>query len=76
MTRLAALLSILALALAPAVQAQTQAPQKLDVLLDWYVNPDHAPLVVVARDATDAAATQALLMLFGDMVAGRLSAKR
>lgn len=37
---------------------------------------DQAPLVVVARDATDDAATQALLMLFGDMVAGRLSAKR
>ncbi|WP_374445611.1 ABC transporter substrate-binding protein [Stella sp.] len=48
MTRLATLLSVLALALAPAAQAQTAAPalQKLDVLLDWYVNPDHAPLVV------------------------------
>ena len=55
MTRLAALLSLLAAVLAPAVLApaalaQAPAPaaalHKLDVLLDWYVNPDHAPLVV------------------------------
>ena len=49
MTRLAALLALIAAAIAPLAHAQTSAPpppEKLDVLLDWYVNPDHAPLVV------------------------------
>lgn len=44
MTRLAALLCLALAALASPAAAQ--APHKLDVLLDWYVNPDHAPLVV------------------------------
>lgn len=47
MTRLAALLALIVAAIAPLAQAQTTPPpEKLDVLLDWYVNPDHAPLVV------------------------------
>jgi putative hydroxymethylpyrimidine transport system substrate-binding protein len=35
-----------AAALLFAAPAQAQAPDKLTVLLDWYVNPNHAPLVV------------------------------
>jgi putative hydroxymethylpyrimidine transport system substrate-binding protein len=27
-------------------QAQAQTPEKLSVLLEWFVNPDHAPMVV------------------------------
>ena len=70
MTRLAALLALIAAAIAPLAHAQTSAPpppEKLDVLLDWYVNPDHAPLittlrpgiltVVTAEGATDYAVT-------------------
>lgn len=34
------------LALVPAVAAQAQAPKKLTLLLDWFVNPDHGPLLV------------------------------
>jgi putative hydroxymethylpyrimidine transport system substrate-binding protein len=36
----------LAAALALLIPLQAQAADKLTVLLDWYVNPDHAPLVV------------------------------
>lgn len=41
MIRLAAVAFALALSLTPAAAAE-----KLTVLLDWFVNPDHAPLVV------------------------------
>lgn len=42
--RLALTLALLLLAL-PA-QAQAQAQDRLTVLLDWFVNPDHGPLIV------------------------------
>jgi putative hydroxymethylpyrimidine transport system substrate-binding protein len=50
MTRrfLAVLAATLALALAQPAAAQTR--DKLTVLLDWFVNPDHAP-VIVAKDS-------------------------
>ena len=38
--------SILALALGLALGGTAQAQEKLTVLLEWFVNPDHAPLVV------------------------------
>ncbi len=41
LSRRAAIASAAALALAPRAQAATQ---KFTVLLDWFVNPDHAPL--------------------------------
>ncbi len=41
LSRRAALASAAAIALAPRAQAATQ---KFTVLLDWFVNPDHAPL--------------------------------
>lgn len=34
------------LAAGPATAAEQQPAQKLTVLLDWFLNPDHAPLVV------------------------------
>ncbi|WP_043644490.1 ABC transporter substrate-binding protein [Caenispirillum salinarum] len=36
-------------AAAPAAAQDQQAPQKLTLLLDWFVNPDHAPLVVAQK---------------------------
>ncbi|WP_345900153.1 ABC transporter substrate-binding protein [Martelella sp. UBA3392] len=36
-----------ALALAPGLAS---AADKLDVILEWYVNPDHAPLVIAAEN--------------------------
>lgn len=41
----ALLLSLCALVLG-TLAGTAQAQQRLDVLLDWYVNPDHGPLVV------------------------------
>ncbi|MGL5114524.1 MAG: ABC transporter substrate-binding protein [Beijerinckiaceae bacterium] len=41
---LTSILSALALAVATPVFAQQ--PEKLTLLLDWFVNPDHAPIVV------------------------------
>src|SRR5687768_7845114 len=41
MIRFAAALLALGLSLAPA-----SAAEKMTVLLDWFVNPDHAPLIV------------------------------
>src|SRR5690606_15063700 len=38
--------SVLALAFALAFGSAAQAQEKLTVLLEWFVNPDHAPLVV------------------------------
>jgi putative hydroxymethylpyrimidine transport system substrate-binding protein len=37
---------LLAAALAVGVASGAQAADKLTVLLDWFVNPDHAPLVI------------------------------
>ena len=31
--------------------AEAQASDKLTVLLDWFVNPDHAPLIVAREKA-------------------------
>lgn len=44
MLRLAALAFVLGLALGSGGRAQAQ--ERLTVLLDWFVNPDHAPLVI------------------------------
>jgi putative hydroxymethylpyrimidine transport system substrate-binding protein len=44
MTRFAAAILALALSFTPAAAAE-----KLTVLLDWFVNPDHAPLVVAKQ---------------------------
>lgn len=43
------LLAIALGALALAVSTPTRAADKLTVLLEWFVNPDHAPLVVADR---------------------------
>jgi putative hydroxymethylpyrimidine transport system substrate-binding protein len=43
---IAALATVLVLTLAPAA---SQAADKLSVLLEWFVNPDHAPMVVAAE---------------------------
>jgi putative hydroxymethylpyrimidine transport system substrate-binding protein len=37
---------VLALALSLALVGRSDAADKLTVLLDWFVNPDHAPLVI------------------------------
>ncbi len=37
---------LLALSLSLALAGSAQAADKLTVLLDWFVNPDHAPLIV------------------------------
>lgn len=37
---------LLAIALSLAAIGQSQAQERLTVLLEWFVNPDHAPLVV------------------------------
>ncbi|MBP2551164.1 putative hydroxymethylpyrimidine transport system substrate-binding protein [Neorhizobium galegae] len=42
----AALATALALTLAPAA---SQAADKLSVLLEWFVNPDHAPMVIAVE---------------------------
>ncbi|WP_377297175.1 ABC transporter substrate-binding protein [Rhizobium sp. SGZ-381] len=42
----AALATALALTLAPSA---SQAADKLSVLLEWFVNPDHAPMVIAAE---------------------------
>ena len=49
MTRrfLAAMMAALSLAL--ALPAAAQQPEKLTLLLDWFVNPDHAP-IIIARE--------------------------
>ncbi|MGL4243395.1 MAG: ABC transporter substrate-binding protein [Beijerinckiaceae bacterium] len=44
----AALVAMLGLALAQPASAQNR--EKLTLLLDWFVNPDHAP-IIVAKDA-------------------------
>ncbi len=36
-------------ALAVLISAQAHAADKLTVLLDWYLNPDHAPLIVAEQ---------------------------
>lgn len=46
---LAAAATALALALALGLGAPAQAADRLTVLLEWFVNPDHAPLVVADR---------------------------
>jgi putative hydroxymethylpyrimidine transport system substrate-binding protein len=48
----AALFALLGLALAqPGLSrpAQAQQPDKLTLLLDWFVNPDHAPIVIAQQ---------------------------
>ena len=47
--RLAAAILPALLAMPGAMAQAPAAPHKLDVLLDWYVNPDHAPLVVALQ---------------------------
>ncbi len=47
MTRVRILLGALALALLAAAPARAAEP--LTVLLDWFVNPDHAPLVIAKQ---------------------------
>ncbi|MEM8750587.1 MAG: ABC transporter substrate-binding protein [Pseudomonadota bacterium] len=39
-------IAIAALALTPLALTAAQAAEKLTVYLDWFVNPDHAPLVI------------------------------
>src|SRR4051812_20293286 len=41
---------LIALAISAAFAGPAAAADKLTVLLDWFVNPDHAPLVI-AREA-------------------------
>ena len=43
---LAACLVLAGLANVSAAQAQDAGPDKLTVLLEWFINPDHAPLVI------------------------------
>lgn len=38
--------ALLALLVAGSLAAPARAAENLDILLDWFVNPDHAPLVV------------------------------
>lgn len=45
-TKIAAAALALALTAAPFASAPARAADKLTVLLDWYVNPDHAPLII------------------------------
>ena len=45
-TKIAAAALALALSAAPFASAPARAAEKLTVLLDWYVNPDHAPLII------------------------------
>lgn len=40
---------ILTFIAASAIATAEQTPQKLTVMLDWFPNPDHAPLVVAAQ---------------------------
>ncbi|MDX6748361.1 ABC transporter substrate-binding protein [Geminicoccaceae bacterium 1502E] len=40
---------VLGLAMAVAVAAPAAAAEKLTVLLDWFVNPDHGPLVIAKQ---------------------------
>ena len=35
--------------LAGGISTPLKAETKLDVLLDWYVNPDHAPLIIADK---------------------------
>jgi putative hydroxymethylpyrimidine transport system substrate-binding protein len=49
MTRRFLLALMAALGLVSALPAQAQQPEKLTLLLDWFVNPDHAP-IIVARE--------------------------
>ncbi len=42
----AALVALAAAVSTAQAQVAARAPRHLDVMLDWYVNPDHAPLVV------------------------------
>lgn len=44
--KIAAAALALALTAAPFASAPARAADKLTVLLDWYVNPDHAPLII------------------------------
>jgi putative hydroxymethylpyrimidine transport system substrate-binding protein len=34
---------------APSYANKTHSPQKITVILDWFVNPDHAPLIVAQQ---------------------------
>ncbi len=43
------LLLLLLLALAPQTQAQTAPAVKLTVMLDWFVNPDHGPIILAKQ---------------------------
>lgn len=43
------LVSLLALCLATSSFAATPQPAKLKVILDWFPNPDHAPLIIAAE---------------------------
>jgi putative hydroxymethylpyrimidine transport system substrate-binding protein len=47
---------VLLVAVALAAAAPAQAAERLTVLLDWFVNPDHAPLVIAREQGWFAAA--------------------
>lgn len=38
-----------------AAHAETAAPQKMTLMLDWFVNPDHGPIIVAAKEGFFAA---------------------
>jgi putative hydroxymethylpyrimidine transport system substrate-binding protein len=40
---------IVALVLFAKIASANPAPQKLTVILDWYINPDHAPLIIAEQ---------------------------
>ena len=46
MTRRLFLALFAALALLAPPRAEAQQPEKLTLLLDWFVNPDHAPIII------------------------------
>jgi putative hydroxymethylpyrimidine transport system substrate-binding protein len=46
MTRRFFTLLLAALAFGVAQPAAAQQPEKLTLLLDWFVNPDHAPVII------------------------------
>lgn len=48
-SKIARLLTLLALTSAVLTCQPAAAAEKLTVLLDWFVNPDHAPLIVAAE---------------------------
>jgi putative hydroxymethylpyrimidine transport system substrate-binding protein len=50
MKRLAVVLLAVGMCFGPHSKGRAEAPEKLTVLLDWFVNPDHAPLVIAREE--------------------------